>query len=551
MSSSSELSDIDSPTMLLSPNLSPTRSVSRSVSEGPLRRSASEPCFGPITPATSQQSVEPAEQKAGDCREESIDDAIDQVPFSLARMVVNMRVYYASELEAERQRTDELTRQNEEMMAKMAEMDKRLQMHVVLMDGFVGFMREVKQGQFAVAELEIAKQFGGVHLDEIKGPVSDTCEPVEQSVEQLILSEDIPDPSDEQRTVRFTEEPTPFDSAIFDQSPPTPDVETPPVRSTGRRAPKRKNPPMRPHREVKRQTRADVRSVRLRHTSWRAINNGYDEESRDEHRGDTNDRDYDPEPEVQDENEREEEEHQEQEPEGTSPSPPPSEEDDADAEKPRYTVSRSTAPRFTSGPSGPRFKYHRMPKTVALVWQEWKHGSNGNPAIEELENKYNTSWRMGTLQERKYANVPHIADVDSKDELSLLPLMAHKEMSMEKLSGSTTMPGPFPSMIVSANHPAQDIEQVAESVYIVALQSIATLLKEWMSALWWIYLSEEWRFTVYLQATKAPLAQSVTARERDTSQSPTLCVGLLRLDRGGGQRRPHGPGWAGRSGGGL
>ncbi|UZP37100.1 hypothetical protein NXS19_004916 [Fusarium pseudograminearum] len=356
MSSSSELSDIDSPTMLLSPNQSPTPSVSRSVSEGPLRRAASEPCFGPITPATSQQSVEPVEQKSGDCREESIDDAIDQVPFSLARMVVNMQGYYASELEAERQRTDELTRQNEEMMAKMAEMDKRLQMHVVLMDGFVGFMREVKQGQFAVAELEIAKQFGGVHLHEVKGLVSDSCEPVEQSVEQLTLSENIPEPSDEQRTVRFTEEPTPFDSAVFDQLPPTPDVETPPVRSTGRRAPKRENPPMRPHREVKRRTRAD--------------------------------------------------EHQEQEPEGASASPPPSEDDgdDGDTEKPRYTVSRSTAPRFTSGPSGPRFKYHRMPKTVALVWQEWKHGSNGNPAIEELENKYNTSWRMGTLQERKYAS---------------------------------------------------------------------------------------------------------------------------------------------------
>ncbi|KAM0366280.1 hypothetical protein ACHAPZ_002592 [Fusarium culmorum] len=404
--SSSELSDIDSPMMLLSPNRSPTPSVSRSASVSPLRRSASEPCFGPITPATSQQSVELVEQKAGDCREDSIEDAIDQVPFSLARMVVNMQGYYASELEAERQRTDELTRQNEEMMTKMAEMDKRLQMHVVLMDGFVGFMREVKQGQFAIAELEIAKQFGGVHLHEVKGLISDSCEPVEQSVEQLTPRENIPELSDEQRTVRFTEEPTPFDSAVFDQLPPTPDVETPPVRSTGRRAPKRKNPPMKPHREVKRRTRADVRSVRLRHTSWRAINNGHDEESGDEHRGDTNDQDYDPEPEGQDEDESEEEEHQESEmtAQGASPSPPPSEDDDADTEKPRYTVSRSTAPRFTSGPSGPRFKYHRMPKTVAIVWQEWKHGSNGNPAIEELENKYNTSWRMGTLQERKYAS---------------------------------------------------------------------------------------------------------------------------------------------------
>lgn len=177
------------------------------------------------------------------------------------------------------------------------------------------------------------------------------------------------------------------------------------------------------------------------------------------------------------------------------------------------------------------------------------------PTIPVQFSVRNLSWAhvfvVLVIPLRSILDVPHIADVDSKDELSLLPLMAHKEMSMERLSGSTTMSDPFPSMIVSANHPAQDIEQVAESVYIVALQSIATFLKEWMSALWWIYLSEEWRFTVYLQATKAPLAQSVTARERDTSPRPTLCVGLLRLDRGGGQRRPHGPAWAGRSGGRL
>ncbi|KAM0495067.1 hypothetical protein ACHAP8_008200 [Fusarium lateritium] len=455
MSSSSELSDIDS--TMLSPSRSPTPSVSRSVSEDPLRRSASEPCIGPITPATSQQSLELVETKASDSKEESIDNAIDQVPFSLARMVVNMQEYYMSELQAERQKTDRLTLQNEEMMQRMKEMDKRLQMHVVLMDGFVGFMREVKQGHFASAEIQIANQFGGVHLNEVKG----LCAPVQQIVEQPTP----PGRSDEQRI----EEPTPCGSNIFDQLPPTPDMETPPVRSTGRRAPKRKNPPTRPHREVKRRTRADVRSVRLRHSSWKAINTvqdtGRDEESGDEYQGDANDQDYAPEPEDPDEDESEEEhqepepikslpkptksctetpvsysmeayfrdtnylsygihtpptivpepkvpdkdesedEHQEPEPtKRTSNSPTPSEDEDPEAEKPRYNVSRSIAPRFAAGPSGPRFKYFRMPKTVALVWQEWKHGSHGNPAIEELENKYNTSWRMGTLQERKYAS---------------------------------------------------------------------------------------------------------------------------------------------------
>ncbi|CEI60406.1 hypothetical protein FVEN_g6549 [Fusarium venenatum] len=379
-----------------SPSRSPTPSVSRSVSEGPLRRSASEPCIGLITPATSQQSFELMETKASDSREGSIDYAIDQVPFSLARMVVNMQEYYMSELQAERQKTDRLTLQNEEMMQKMSEMDKRLQMHVVLMDGFVGFMREVKQGHFASAEIEIANQFGGVHLNEVKG----LCAPVQQSVEPPTLS----GPSDEQRIG----EPAPFDSNIFDQLPPTPDMETAPVRSTGRRAPKRRNPPMRPHRELKRRTRADARSVRLRHSTWRVINTvqdtGRDEESGDGFQGDTNDQDYAPEPEVQDEDESEEE-HQEPEPTNrASPSPEPSEDGDPDVEKPRYTLSRSIAPRFAAGPSGGRFKYFRMPKTVALVWQEWKHGSHGNLAIEELENKYNTSWRMGMLQERKYAS---------------------------------------------------------------------------------------------------------------------------------------------------
>ncbi|KIL92152.1 hypothetical protein FAVG1_04559 [Fusarium avenaceum] len=390
--------------MLLSPNQSPTPSaVGRSVSEGPHRRLASEPHRS--LKKTSQREQLPIS------RQESIEEAVEQVPLNLARVVVNMQEYYASELEAERQRTEDLATQNEEMMKRMEIMEKRLQMHVILMDGFVNFMREAKEGNFAVAgsaELEIAQAFGGEHLEEVRGLVSN-CAPVQQSVEQVDLSLQIPsEPEDDSHEVTQTQDDSPLEVNAFDQMPPTPDVESAPVRSTGRRAPKRKNPPMRPYRAVKRRTRANVLSVKLREAaSWTPINpqsrRQLSADSGDEHVGENGDLDYTPDL----------EEDEDQEPGNTpaseraSPSPSPSESEDdfeLDSAKPRYSVPRSVGYRHAAGPPGRRFKYHRMPKTVALVWQEWKHGSHGNPAIEALEKKYNTSWRMGTLQERKYAS---------------------------------------------------------------------------------------------------------------------------------------------------
>jgi hypothetical protein len=391
--------------MLLSPNQSPTPSaMGRSVSEGPHRRSASE----------LHRSLKKTDQreKTSISREESIDEAVEQVPFNLARVVVNMQEYYASELEVERQRTEDLASQNEKMMTRMGDMEKRLQMHVILMDGFVNFMREVKEGNLTEAgsaELEIAKAFGGEHLEEVRGLVSNYA-PVQQSVEQVSLSVQITsEPEDDSYGVtQPTQEDSPFEVNAFDQLPPTPDVESTPVRSTGRRAPKRKNPPTRPYRAVKRRTRANVLSVKLRETaSWTPINaqscTQLSADSGDEHHGENGDLDYTPDL----------EEDEDQEPGDTpaseqgSPSPSPSLSDDEfdfDNAKPRYSVPRSVGYRHAAGPPGRRFKYHRMPKTVALVWQEWKHGSHGNPAIEALEKKYSTTWRMGTLQERKYAS---------------------------------------------------------------------------------------------------------------------------------------------------
>ncbi|KAF4451450.1 High-osmolarity-induced transcription protein 1 [Fusarium austroafricanum] len=305
----------------------------------------------------------------------------------------------------------------------MDNMEQRIQMHVVLMDGLVSFMKEVKQGKFSFRsdELEIARAFGGVHLDEVRrlslvnsGPAQNYPMPVQQSVEQYTTEHVV---FDDDVEGEVHEPVQPMQQEIFDQLPPTPDMDTAPVRSTGRRAPKRKNPPARPHRKVKRRETANVRSVRLRSarprngSSWNAINSYKEADSDGEQMGKASDDEYTPDPQVEDEEEDDDDSDDEVEDTPNTPASPASpchsdNENDFDTSngKPRYSVTRSNAPRYAAGPAGRRFRYHKMPKTVALVWKEWKDGSNGNPAIEALEKKYNTSWRMGNLQERKYAS---------------------------------------------------------------------------------------------------------------------------------------------------
>ncbi|KAF5684893.1 high-osmolarity-induced transcription factor [Fusarium denticulatum] len=396
------------PMMLISPNETPA--TSRSAFEGPLRRSASEPCqtMLPIRRKSLELVAPPA-------REEEMNREVDKVPMSLARIVVNMQEHYTAELEAERQRTEELARQNEEMMRKMGEMEMRLQMHVVLMDGFVGFMRDVKEGKFATggcAELEIAKSFGGEHLDEVRRLVAENHMPVQQSVEQPVTKPIVFHGEDEVQN-----SPAVVRHVSFDESPSTPDLEAPPVRSTGRRAPKRKNPPLRPHREVKRQTRATLRSLRLRNTSsWTAINTRNSPYAgADLSNGEDKDFDFTPDLEEDEEDEETDEEQEvvveddsddemEDIPNAPATPSPPLSDEELETTKTRYSAPRSVAYRYASGPPGRKFKYHRMPKSVTLVWQEWKHGSKGNPSILSLEEKYSTRWRMGTLQERKYAS---------------------------------------------------------------------------------------------------------------------------------------------------
>ncbi|KAF4472385.1 high-osmolarity-induced transcription 1 [Fusarium albosuccineum] len=446
------------PIMLPSPNRSPEPSfVGRSVSEGPPRRSAPTSGLRPVNPTPTRQSPvsfgdeddAQSQETTESIREAQIDEAVDQVPFDLARAVVNMQEYYASELEAERERTELLAAQNVKMSQKMEELENRLQMHVVLMDGFVHFMRDVKEGKFAVgtqaihAETEIAQHLGHDHLEEVHALAtrsSSETQIIHPSVEQPRPSEQISyyeDALPQEETVQTSWISVP--EANFDLLPPTPDMYTAPVRSTGRRAPKRRNPPARVRREVKRRLRAESPPrTRTREVStWTPINprsdhgtlelpsadftseptrtiglrprqpntapipEDGDTEIVPEQAEDDGDFDYDP----------DFDEDPEDEPsipaDSRSSSPSLSAVstiDYANLPKPRYSVPRSVGYRYATGPPGRRFKYHRMPKSVALVWKEWKHGSHNNPPIEELEQKYGTAWRMGTLQERKYAS---------------------------------------------------------------------------------------------------------------------------------------------------
>jgi hypothetical protein len=72
--------------------------------------------------------------------------------------------------------------------------------------------------------------------------------------------------------------------------------------------------------------------------------------------------------------------------------------------KPRYSIPRQTYRRRARGPPEQRFVYTRMPRTVLGVWNQWKHGTDGNRAIEALEREYGTAWRTGTNREIKYGS---------------------------------------------------------------------------------------------------------------------------------------------------
>ncbi|KAI8682516.1 hypothetical protein LRP88_05515 [Fusarium phalaenopsidis] len=438
---STEAYHTDAAPMLLSPDPSPEPStVDRPAPEDPHRLPAPAACPRPIDPMPNHHSLESssdllyADAEGETIRDKHIDDTVNQVPLSLARVVINIQEHYASELEVERQKTEQLLAQNAMMKKKIDEMERRIEMHVVIMDGFVGFMRDAKEGKFAIGkqavptELEIAKHLGCEHAIEVE-TIASTSRPrprtVHPNVERPLLNKQTwPDYDEELQeeepftledtTTRITSQWVDVVEDSFDQLPPTPDMDTAPVRSTGRRAPRRRNPPLRVRRRARRSIgAASQRAPRLEEApTWTAINaTDSDHDTAQSpapnlHLGaipeqEEDDGDFDDGPALDD---YAEDEHStlvashSSSPSSSAESPPPAQ------YKPRYSVSRSVGYRYATGPPGRRFKYHRMPKTVALVWTEWKHGLHSNLAIEELERRHGTTWRLGTLQERKYAS---------------------------------------------------------------------------------------------------------------------------------------------------
>lgn len=418
----------------------------------------------------------------------------DEIPIGLAKMMVNMHEHYNTELEKEKERNARLREHQEEMQRKMDEMEMRLQTHVILMEGFVSFMTQVREGKLATPvapEVAIAETLGPEHSEMVQRlmehpqqsfeeipedivassptEVEEDIEPSRETVElnrqldEMVQQMDIPDP----RIVREA-------WADMNQLPPTPDMDTAPIRSTGIRATKRRNPYSSSARKPKRRTAAprrrrdsweveddeeeeaseeeyrplrsrlryrslDVQAVDeevvfeevdvpasepgevlersrpSRRTRWRAVN--VVDEPVDEEPGMQGDEsDYEPRQVDQDD-------HHSISSDSRSPSPVPSSlfegfhtpepspsrsshppPTTSPPPKPRYATPRKTGYRYASGPPSRPFRYHRMPKTVALIWQEWKHGLHGNPAIGALEEQYGTGWRTGSLGDRKYAS---------------------------------------------------------------------------------------------------------------------------------------------------
>ncbi|KAF4979119.1 hypothetical protein FZEAL_4609 [Fusarium zealandicum] len=481
-----------------SPNRSPDPFVvGLSASKGPPHRSAPNPGLQTAELTPRHQSPEPLQddrpiQNTSESDSESwIGDSADQVPLNLARTIVNMQEYYVGELEAEKRKTEQLLAQNSSMSQKMEAIENRLQMHVVLMDGFVSFMKDVKEGKFAVgakttwAEMKIAEQLGHEHIEAVQALDSNglsgkklvqhemaLSRPEEsvrhypdgklaQPVGTLSCKDEAPFTTRSQREdsiyPKANQFITPEDD--FDELPPTPCMHAAPVRSSGQRAPKRRNPFMRERRKARLRKRACTddyvapsRRPRLHlqnetgktNSSDRHVTrqNRVDEDSMSDsdmsepadmsggnlstarawtpvniHRDDdappvsTTDSTLERNPPVSEPSEEDDDleyspisDEDEQEPPSVPSRSSTTEWPDPLSTKPRYSVPRSVGYRYATGPPGQRFKYHRMPKTVALVWNEVKLGSHGNPAIEELECKYGIAWRLGTSQERKYAS---------------------------------------------------------------------------------------------------------------------------------------------------
>lgn len=416
----------------------------------------------------------------------------DAVPMGLARTVVNLHEFYNSKLEEQTEKNRELQAQQNRMAKKMDEMDRRLNTHVVLMEGIVGFMTQVKEGRFAVAEARsapevlIAQTLGDDHLEVVQGLMelrtygaTPEAQDEEMPTVEGEVEEDLEPMQEDDET--FEDEAL-AEQDDFNELPPTPDMNTAPLRSTGVRAPKRRDPFAKPRQSKRRARRNSIDETlddmeycptqrefrfrelrprprqfdeepdqdlyelrnrlragftpaslsrgnqqrdqqvsrhrsgwtpinadeqRPRSTGWTAVNvpRSPIEEEVVSVAGEC-ESDYDP-------SDEEDEASMTSSPPASpglsassdlSTTPAISSSSDPSTSKPRYSAPRRTGHRHASGPPSRRFVFHRMPKTVALIWKEYKDGLHGNPSIESLEEQYGTGWRTGTLSERKYAS---------------------------------------------------------------------------------------------------------------------------------------------------
>ncbi|KAL6815923.1 hypothetical protein GGI42DRAFT_363115 [Trichoderma sp. SZMC 28013] len=364
-------------------------------------------------------------------------DVLDYLPMEVAKMVINMQQYYAAGVEELMGKLGSVSeevrlarKENEELVEKLVglsedvvlereeneEMRRRLDMHFVMLRQANKFMQSVRDGSL-----------GGVEG-------ADVPTLVEEEEEQ----DDV--------TMRSV------DMGV----PPVPSVDREPVRSTGRKVPKRRaggSCGLRRRGKKQKKTSLGEKGVRF-------------EEKSDIHQAEETLREEEA-PQERDEDEDEDDDHlkilagaprlqamlrksawtainhrptntdpnadyrpcspssasersSSPSPSPRSPSPtplprrpqtpnptttptksPPS----SSSTRPRYSTPRhTTLPRYASGPPSRPFRFHRMGRTVLDVWTEYKHGKKGNPAIEALEKEYATGWRTGTLREIKYAS---------------------------------------------------------------------------------------------------------------------------------------------------
>ncbi|KAF3059100.1 hypothetical protein CFAM422_011654 [Trichoderma lentiforme] len=371
-------------------------------------------------------------------------DVLDYLPMEVAKMVINMQQYYAAGVEELMGKLGSMSeevrlarKENEELLEKLAglsedvvlereeneEMRRRLDMHFVMLRQANKFMQSVRDGSL-----------GGVEGADVPTLVEEEEEGDDVRMRGLDM-----------------------------EVPPVPSVDREPVRSTGRKVPKRRaGESYGLRRRGKRQTRmkkastvekgvhfnnvmeiqqAEVSGLEtlrekeapqegdddededddhlkilagaprlqamLRKSAWTAIN----------HRQNDTDpnADYRPcSPSSASESSSSPSPRspsptplprRPQTPTITTPTKPSSSPPSSSSSRPRYSTPRhTTLPRYASGPPSRPFRFHRMGRTVLDVWTEYKHGKKGNPAIESLERQYATGWRTGTLREIKYAS---------------------------------------------------------------------------------------------------------------------------------------------------